>query len=264
MNEDVIKCKHCGKPVPKESKFKNYCNRTCSYKVYYDRNRERILEYQKKYRKKNRQKIIDRETEYRKRNRQLLNAKQREYLERVVEITIEDGSVKLVKNSDLQKEKYKIYRVKNRDIINQKKREYIAQNKEKISEKKRRDYINYKNWLMGLPEEERELIIKIQKQKKYQYRIQNKEKIKDHYKTVTSPANIEYRKNNLGKCREKETLQRMSIPYDDAPLQMKKLLAHIRLGKRINRKDNCQAISRNQVKVVLKAIEEGRTYEAYE
>lgn len=259
-----MECKFCGKTVPSDSSFKNYCNRHCFHKLYYQQNKTKIHEYQKKYRLKNKEKISARDIEYKNRNKERIKIKNKEYIEREVEFTNKNGEIIILKNKDISKIKNKIYRQKIKNIIKIKSKIYRENNKEKIREKKRKDWIDYKRKLSELPEEKRNEIIKATKQKRAQYRKENKKKIKNHYNNVISKRNTEYRKNNLGECREIESFARLSIKKNNITLPMKKTAALIRLGYRISGLNNCQSIDRERVKEILKAIEEGRTYEAYE
>lgn len=227
-----MECKFCGKTVPSDSRFKNYCNQAC-YRRF---NKDKLLEKNKIYRKNQRKKILATRAIYRNKNRKRINECQKRYYERNKESIIAKAKEDYYKN--------------NNEKIREDIKKYKEKNKDKINKIKRR-------WWKNLPKEKRKNIIK----RKADYDRKNRsidliKKEKDRRK--------KYRKNNPGKSREREFISRLKLKSDQLTPQIKKTLAYIRLGRRINCEGGCERISRDKVKEKLKAIEEGNTHEAYE
>lgn len=247
MDEEVVKCKHCDKPVvqSKHGCKKKYCDSYC----YNQFNKASLLEKNKIYRKNNRERILITKAKYRGRNRKKVNEAQKRYYQK----NKEKINLKALKNYHENKDKIcakaKYYRNENKEKINAKTKIYRNENKEKIKDYKKKYRQKYseinKKYYDGLSTEKK---CEIRKRDAENYRKRRREK----------------KKNNLGKCLEDDAIRKRKINKNEITLSIKKTLAYIRLGRRITGFAGCKLIRRKDIKAKLKAIEEGRTHEAYE
>jgi len=96
---------------------------------YYEKNKQKLLEYQKEYREKNKEQIREKQKEYCEDNKEKIREKQKEYRE--------NNREKKKEYYEKNKEKRKEYLEKNKEKIRQKDKEYYEKNKQKIIERQR-------------------------------------------------------------------------------------------------------------------------------
>jgi len=101
-------------------------------KEYYEKNKDKIKEYQKNYDKKNKDKVKDYQKEYREKNKEKLSELQKEYNEKNKEKLAEQKKEYNKKNKEKLAEQNKKWREKNKQKIKQK----YEENKTEINKKR--------------------------------------------------------------------------------------------------------------------------------
>ena len=101
-------------------------------KTYYEKNKEKILQYKKEYRENNKEnnkeKIKENEKKYREKNKEKINSQKKKHKEKNKEKYKEKNKEYYNKNKEKYKEKNKEYYNKNKSTILQNQKEYKLQN----------------------------------------------------------------------------------------------------------------------------------------
>jgi hypothetical protein len=104
---------------------------------YYETNRDKYLEYFRRYREKNRERLNEQQRMYYWEHRDTIQEKQRQYREENRERLNKQQRLYYRKNRDIVLEKQRRYREENREKITQYQRQHYWANRERILERQR-------------------------------------------------------------------------------------------------------------------------------
>jgi 5-methylcytosine-specific restriction endonuclease McrA len=108
--------------------------------TYYERNKEKVLQYRKEYQKNNKEKEAQRKKEWRANNKEKISQRQKEYRENNKEKVLQKRKEYLTNNKDKIAQRKKEYRTNNKDKESQWQKEYYKNNKDKLLQK-RKEYL---------------------------------------------------------------------------------------------------------------------------
>ena len=194
------RCKECEKKRRKQYREDNREKEVEWHKKYYEANRDKILEQHKQYRENNKEKIAEGQRQYYQDNKDKIGKRHKRYYEANKEKLLEQRKQCYQDNKEKEREKHKQYYENNKEKVSERHKQYRENNKEKIAEGQRQYYKNNKDKVL---------------ERCKQYREDNKEKIAERNKRYyQSPQGQASSFNRSHRRRIKEEAQGTGITKD--------------------------------------------------